>query len=39
METTNQKVLLAALDHYLAYACDVLASECPCLARSFRGED
>lgn len=36
METTNQKVLLAALDHYLAYACDVLASECPCLARSLR---
>jgi len=34
METTNQKVLLAALDHYLDYACDVLASECPCLARS-----
>ena len=36
METTNQKVLLAALDHYLDYACDVLASECPCLARSLR---
>jgi len=34
METTNQKVMLAALDHYLDYACDVLASECPCLARS-----
>jgi len=36
METTNQKVLLAALDHYLDYACDVLARECPCLARSMR---
>lgn len=36
METTNQKILLAALDHYLNYACDVLATECPCLARSLR---
>jgi len=36
METTNQKVLLAALDHYLDYACNVLASECPCLARSLK---
>jgi hypothetical protein len=36
MGTSNQKVLLAALDHYLDYACDVLASECPCLARSMK---
>ncbi len=34
MGTTNQKVMLAALDYYLDYACDVLAGECPCLARS-----
>ncbi len=34
MGATNQKVMLAALDHYLDYACEVLASECPCLARS-----
>jgi len=35
MGASNQKVLLAALDHYLDYAVEVLASECPCLARSF----
>ncbi len=34
MGTTNQKVMLAALDHYIDYACEVLAAECPCLARS-----
>lgn len=39
MGTSNQKVMLAALDHYLEYACDVLAAECPCLARSIKGEE
>ncbi len=36
MGTSNQKVMLAALDYYLDYACEVLAAECPCLARSLR---
>jgi len=38
MGTSNQKVMLAALDHYLEYACEVLAAECPCLARSINGD-
>ncbi len=31
---SNQKVILAALDHYLAHMSETLATECPCLARS-----
>lgn len=34
METTNQKVMLAALDYYLDFARTVLAKECPCLSKS-----
>ncbi len=39
MSTTNQKVMLAALDYYLDFATEVLAKECPCIARSIAGED
>ncbi len=39
MGTSNQKVMLAALDHYLEYACEVMAAECPCLARSMANKD
>lgn len=31
---SNQKVMLAALDHYLTHMSQTLAAECPCLARS-----
>jgi len=34
MGTTNQKIMLAALDHYLEFVGEELAVECPCLARS-----
>lgn len=34
MGTSNQKVMLAALDHYLDFVSEELAAECPCLARS-----
>jgi len=34
MGTTNQKIMLAALDHYLEFVGEELAAECPCLARS-----
>lgn len=36
--SSNQKVLLAALDHYLEATIAQLSRECPCLARSFQDD-
>ena len=39
MGTSNQKIMLAALDHYLEFVSEELAATCPCLARSMSTKD